>query len=161
MYTATFCVAFDNGGGAITAISTPVGFSTLVGTDCTYFAIVMLLTSSRILSLSTLQLLASLWTNRLSATTYLKELFNWLTSGLSLWPPNPWIMLNKFSTQSWLIWLVKIKQKLCSVFRYSQSPSNDWIHNFHPNIQGSTTPWLVLTLSRNSKLSFRNDRWLL
>ena len=33
MYTATFCVAYDSGGGAITAISTPVGFSTLVGTD--------------------------------------------------------------------------------------------------------------------------------
>ena len=44
------CVAFDNGGGAITAISTPVGVSTLVGTDHTYFAIAMLLTSSRILS---------------------------------------------------------------------------------------------------------------
>ena len=84
MYTATFCVAFDNGGGAITAIPTYIGFSTLVGTDHTYFAIVMLLTSSRILSLSTLQLLASLWTNSLSSTTYLKELFTCSTSGLSL-----------------------------------------------------------------------------
>ena len=50
MYTATFCVAFDSGGGAITAIPTSVIFSTLVGTDHTYFAIAMLLTSSKILS---------------------------------------------------------------------------------------------------------------
>ena len=50
MYTATFCIAFDKGGSAITAISTPVSFSTLVGTDHTYFAIAMLLISSRILS---------------------------------------------------------------------------------------------------------------
>ena len=84
MYTVTFCVTFDNGGGAITAVSTPIGFSILVGTDHTYFASMMLLTSSRNLSLSTLQLLASLWTNSLSATTYLKDHFNCSTSGLSL-----------------------------------------------------------------------------
>ena len=91
----------------IRATSVVGSFSTLFAADFTYFAIATLLMSSNILSLATLQLLLPLWTKRLSATTYLNASLNWTASGLSLKPPFPQMVLNKFSAQSWFSLFVK------------------------------------------------------
>ena len=96
----------------------------------------------------------------LSATTYLKASLNWIASGLSLKPPLPRMTLNRFSAKYWLSLLIKINLKSCSAFRCSYNPSSEWMHNFHPYIQGSLILPSGLILSRNFKLSSRNS-WCL
>ena len=160
-YAATLFVGIDIGGVITRATSVVGSFSTFVATGFTYFAIATLLMSSNILSLSTLQLLLPLWTKSLSAKIYLNASLNWTVSGLSLKPPFPRMILNKFSAQSWFSLFVNRNLKFCSVLRYSHKPNSAWIHNFHPNIQGSTISPSVFILSRNFKLSLRNAWWKL
>ena len=159
MYPATFFVGRDSGGVMRRARSVVGGFSTFLGTGFIYLAIATLLMSNSILSLSILQLLLPLWTNSLSATTYLNASLNWLASGLSQNPPFPLIILNRFSAQSCVSLFVNMNLKFCWVLRYSHKPKSAWIQSFHPNMHGSSISPSVLMSSRNFKLCSRNAWW--